>query len=231
MFQFKQFTIHQEQTAMKVGTDGVLLGAWAEPERASFILDIGTGTGLLALMAAQRNPQARIDAVEIEPEAAKQARENVTASPWNERIEVHPLSVFDFTPKHLYDCILCNPPFFINSTKNPDKGRSLARHTDTLSPIALAKTVSDLLAPQGYFYLVLPPTEANVFIEHAHCQQLHIARITHVLPNPDKVPKRFLMKFGRTEMVPETDELVVELSRHEYSPEYIRLTKDFYLKF
>lgn len=229
MFQFKQFTIHQERTAMKVGTDGVLLGAWAEPEKASSILDIGAGTGLLALMAAQRNPQARVDAVEIEPEAAEQARENIAASPWNERIRVYNTSIFNFTPDEPYDCILCNPPFFIHSTKNPDNTRTLARHTDTLSHDMLAKATGKLLAPDGCFYIILPPEEARFFIKHAESCQLYPARITHVLPNPGKAVKRYLMKFTRTILPAQTDELVVERSRHEYSAEYIRLTRDFYL--
>lgn len=229
MFQFKQFTIHQERTAMKVGTDGVLLGAWAEPEKASNILDIGTGTGLLALMAAQRNPGARIDAIEIEPEAAGQAKENAAASPWHDRISIHPVSLFNFTAACLYDCILCNPPFFSNSTKTPDNGRTTARHTDTLPHEALIRSVVHLLAGNGSFYIILPTEEAEIFMRLAEAARLYVARITKVLPNPGKKPKRYLMKFTFDWIPVVTDKLVIELSRHEYTPEYISLTKDFYL--
>lgn len=229
MFQFKQFTIHQERTAMKVGTDGVLLGAWAEPEKASNILDIGTGTGLLALMAAQRHPEARIDAIEIEPEAAGQAMENVADSPWHGRIRIYPVSLFDFTATDPYDCILCNPPFFNNSTKTPDNGRTMARHTDTLPHEALIRSVVRLLAGNGSFYIILPTEEAETFIKLAEDARLYVARITKVLPNPGKKPKRYLMKFTFDRIPAVTDELVIELSRHEYTPEYISLTKDFYL--
>ena len=117
---------------MKVGTDGVLLGAWAELEEAASILDIGTGTGLIALMAAQRNAQARIDALEIEPAACQEAAHNIRISPWAERIRLYPQALQAFFPAIGYDCILCNPPFFVHSTPAPDNGRSLARHTGTL---------------------------------------------------------------------------------------------------
>ena len=117
---------------MKVGTDGVLLGAWAELEEAASILDIGTGTGLIALMAAQRNAQARIDALEIEPAACREAAHNIRISPWAERIRLYPQALQAFFPAIGYDCILCNPPFFVHSTPAPDNGRSLARHTGTL---------------------------------------------------------------------------------------------------
>lgn len=229
MFRFKQFTVHQDRTAMKVGTDGVLLGAWAEPEKARSILDIGTGTGLLALMAAQRNREAAIDAIEIEPEAASQARENADRSPWAGRIRIYPVSLFDFFPSRSYDCILCNPPFFNRSTKTPDAGRTLARHTDSLSHPALLEAAGRLLSADGSFYIILPPEEATVFIHLAENYRLYLLRLTRVLPNPGKPPKRYLMKFTFTKKAVQTDELTIELSRHEYTPEYIRLTQDFYL--
>lgn len=229
MFQFKQFTIHQDRTAMKVGTDGVLLGAWAEPGNARSILDIGTGTGLLALMAAQRNPEAAIDAIEIEPEAAGQARENTAQSPWAERIRVYHVSLFDFFPQRTYDCILCNPPFFNRSTKTPDASRTLARHSDSLPHGALLEAVARLLSENGSFYIVLPTDEAIAFIDLSGTYRLYLSHLTRVLPNPGKPAKRYLMKFSRACVPVQTDELIIELSRHEYTPEYIRLTRDFYL--
>ena len=142
MFRFKQFTIHQERCAMKVGTDGVLLGAWAEGGKA--ILDIGTGTGLIACMMAQRFPDATVQAIEIDEAACQQARENVTASPFLDRIFITNTSLQEFVselPQHQqqYDCIVCNPPYFVNSMKAPDSQRSIARHTDTLPSPHLQK--------------------------------------------------------------------------------------------
>lgn len=229
MFRFKQFAIQQDRTPMKVGTDGVLLGAWAELEHSTHILDIGTGTGLIALMAAQRNPVAFIDALEIEPNACEQARENIGASPWAERITVIPTALQDYTSPSIYDCILCNPPFFNSSTKTPDQGRTLARHDDTLPHPVLIEHTSRLLTPEGIFCLILPVKEALEAILYARQHRLFPQRITQVLPNPGKPPKRLLIQFARHETETQTDELVIEFSRHQYTPEYIRLTRAFYL--
>lgn len=229
MFRFKQFTIQQDRTPMKVGTDGVLLGAWAEVENAGRILDIGTGTGLIALMAAQRNPDAHIDALEIEPHACQQAQENVLASPWASRITIIPTALQDFHPELLYDSILCNPPFFKSSTKAPDSGRSLARHDDTLPHDELVAHVAGLLAPQGHFCVILPTTEALNLIKIARQYKLYPERITFVLPNPGKIPKRYLIKFVANPTEISEDELIIEYNRHQYSPRYTELTKDFYL--
>lgn len=214
---------------MKVGTDGVLLGAWAELNKAHSILDIGTGTGLLALMAAQRNPEAKIDAIEIEPEAARQAQENVNISPWTGRIRIYPVSLFEFSPHQTYDCILCNPPFFNNSTKNPNANRTLARHSDSLPHEALLESVVRLVSANGSFHIILPTEEAIAFIQLSEKFRLHLSRLTQVLPNPDKSPKRYLMTFTPAYTPVQTNELTIEISRHLYTPEYIRLTRDFYL--
>lgn len=230
MFQFKQFTIHQERTPMKVGTDGVLLGAWAEVQNATRILDIGTGTGLLALMAAQRNHSAQIDALEIEPNACEQALENIQSSPWASRIHIIPTAVQDYTPDLLYDCILCNPPFFRQSTKAPDQGRSLARHNDTLPHPVLLEHISRLLTPQGNFHLILPTPEAIDAIGYAKIFQLFPCKITQVIPNPGKPPKRYLITFAFHESAVIEDELILEISRHQYTPAYKELTKEFYLR-
>ena len=146
-FQFKQFTIRQEKCAMKVGTDGVLLGSWADLTHARRLLDIGTGTGLMAIMAAQRNLELIIDAIEIDPAAFEQARENANNSPWRERIHLFQGEVQAFTPTYKYDIIICNPPFFINSTKNPELNRTLARHCETLSHEDILQVSDNLLLP------------------------------------------------------------------------------------
>lgn len=229
MFQFKQFTIHQDRTPMKVGTDGVLLGAWAELEYAENILDIGTGTGLIALMSAQRNSSARIDAIEIEPAACLQARENVSASCWADRIEIIQSALQDFKPEKAYDSIVCNPPFFINSTPTPDNGRTLARHCNSLPHTDLIVHVARLLAPGGVFSVILPVNEAKELIAYARLHQLYPRHITRVHPTPTKAPKRYLIQLSTAPASAIEDDLVIELSRHQYSKEYIGLTRDFYL--
>lgn len=228
-FQFKQFLIRQEETAMKVGTDGVLLGAWAEVESASSILDIGTGTGLIALMSAQRNPHAFIEAVEIDESAYRQACENVANSPWKERIRLIHLSIFDFQPGHLFDCILCNPPFFKSSTPAPQKNRTLARHCYDFSHQELLHVCSRLLTGTGRCHLILPVLEAEQLLFEAPACHLFCQKITKVRPTPQKAAKRYLLTFGKTESPVQYEELIIEYARHQYSPEYRKLTSDFYL--
>ena len=199
---------------MKVGTDGVLLGAWAELEEAASILDIGTGTGLIALMAAQRNAQARIDALEIEPAACREAAYNIRISPWAERIRLYPQALQAFFPAIGYDCILCNPPFFVHSTPAPE----LIVHAERL------------LTPHGKFQVILPVEEACQLIAYARRYHLFPRKITRVHPNPGKAPKRLLIQLTRQALPPVETDLTVELSRHHYSEEYIALTREFYLK-
>lgn len=230
MFQFKQFTIHQDRTPMKVGTDGVLLGAWARVEQANRILDIGTGTGLLALMAAQRNDTAIIDAIEIESNAYQQAKENIQAVHWRERISVFFQALQNYNPPYHFDCILCNPPFFKKSTKAPNIGRTLARHNDTLPFSELMEHAARLLIPQGIFCIILPVKEAQECIALGKKHHLFPQYITQVRPNLDKPVKRHLIQFGFQEKSIITDELIIEYKRHQYSPKYEELTKAFYLK-
>lgn len=228
MFQFKQFAIRQDRTPMKVGTDGVLLGAWAELEYAKNILDIGTGTGLIALMSAQRNSSARIDAIEIEPDACRQAQENVSASPWSDRIKIIESPLQDFKPGKVYDSIICNPPFFINSTPTPDNGRTLARHCNSLPHTELIDHVVRLLNTRGTFSVILPVNEAKEMITYAQNHQLYPRHITRVHPTPAKPAKRYLIQFSGAPETTTEDELIIELSRHQYSNEYVGLTREFY---
>lgn len=228
-FRFKQFTVRQGQTAMKVGTDGVLLGAWAAVETATSILDIGTGTGLIALMAAQRNPSARIEAVEINPQAYHQACDNIRKSPWPGRIQVHLTSVFDYQPGFLFDSIICNPPFFVGSTPAPDAGRTTARHCHDLRHTDLLILARKLLSPQGCLNLILPAAEAELLQKQTPAYSARLSRLTYVLPNPGKQPKRCLMQFVFYPAPTQTDQIVLEYARHQYSPEYINLTQNFYL--
>ena len=157
MFTFKQFTIHQDACAMKVGTDGVLLGAWCPVEHAVRVLDIGTGTGLIALMIAQRAPKALIEAVELDEKAAEQARYNVSLTPFDERVKVFTSSiqVFAETNQGVYDVIVCNPPYFVDSLKSPNNSRTQARHTDTLTHDDLLLVANKLLSEQGTLNVIL----------------------------------------------------------------------------
>ncbi len=232
MFTFKQFTIHQDACAMKVGTDGVLLGAWCPVEHAVRVLDIGTGTGLIALMIAQRAPKALIEAVELDEKAAEQARYNVSLTPFNERVKVFTSSiqVFAETNQGVYDVIVCNPPYFVDSLKSPNNSRTQARHADTLTQDDLLEAVHKLLSEQGTLNVILPTVEADMLLEKAK-QWFTLALCTHVLPTSQSPVKRKLMSFVRGESSLVETQLVIETDRHLYTDEYKLLTKDFYLKF
>jgi tRNA1Val (adenine37-N6)-methyltransferase len=232
-FRFKQFEIHHDKCSMKVGTDGVLLGAWCTVEGAGKVLDIGTGSGLIAIMLAQRNGACLIDAVEIDRDCCLQASENIAACPWHSRINLHnePFQEFYNKYTHSYDLIVTNPPYFQNSLASPDPKRSSARHSCTLSMDVLIAGVSLLLAPGGIYSMIMPVQEAMIFIEKAREKRLFCRRITSVIPNPGKPPKRLLLEFGFREEDIQRSSLVTEIERHEYSSEYKKLTEDFYLYF
>ena len=228
-FSFKQFTVCHDRCAMKVGTDGVLLGAWTEVASACRILDIGTGTGLISLMLAQRS-SAFIKAIDIDRDAVEQARGNVAESPWRERIEVELQDVCRYTSEAGFDVIVSNPPYFVNSLKCPDSQRNTARHTDDLDFERLIGSVVRLLSPDGMFSVVIPTDGMEQFYTIATRYGLHLSRQTLVHTKPGASPKRALLAFKRTSEKCIYDCLTIELSRHVYSEEYIALTRDFYLK-
>ena len=228
-FQFKKFTIHHDRCAMKVGTDGVLLGAWADVSAAENILDVGTGTGLIALMLAQRCPAA-ITAVDIDADAVSQATDNVHHSPWKEQVSVLLQDICTFQPKCLFDAIVSNPPYFINSLKCPDNQRNTARHTDTLDAAGLFQSVTSLLQPQGHFSLVIPAAQVTELKRMGEEYGLYLTRHTAVITRPGLPPKRALLEFRKAQKACLYNELVIELDRHVYSEDYIALTRDFYLK-
>ena len=229
-FSFKQFTVRHDRCAMKVGTDGVLLGAWIDLNSSRRILDIGTGTGLIALMLAQRCSDARIIAVDIDSAAVEQAQENIQASPWKNRVEVLQQDICTYHPHGTFDTIVSNPPYFIDSLKCLDGQRSTARHTDTLDADRLIGKVSELLSPDGSFSIILPAEQTEDLIRVAGEKGLYPSRQTWVITRPGLSPKRILMEFRKISTVFHPDELVIELERHVYSEEYIALTKEFYLK-
>lgn len=228
-FSFKKFTIHHDRCAMKVGTDGVLLGAWTDVAHSKHLLDIGSGTGLVALMLAQRCT-GEITGIEIDKEAVEQSRENVAASPWKERIEILWQDVRQYTPNNLYDTIVSNPPYFVDSLKCPDGQRNTARHSDTLDADQLIEKAASLLHPSGRFSVIIPSDLYERFIQTAASYGLHPSRHTQVITRPSLPPKRSLLEFRKEITACATDELLIELDRHVYSEAYIALTKDFYLK-
>ena len=232
-FQFKQFTVWHDLCAMKVGIDGVLLGAWADVQGCRHLLDVGTGSGLIALMLAQRAPQARIDAIDIEESAVRQTRFNVAASPWANRIRVWHTPLQHFMPDDgtAYDLLVSNPPFFVHSTHTPIRERTQARHADSLPHEELISHAARLLTPQGRLCIILPVTEGERCIGLAANEGLHCSRRTDVHPKPDAPAKRLLLEFSRTATSTRHDTLTIESgTRHQYTPEFTALAREFYLK-
>jgi tRNA1Val (adenine37-N6)-methyltransferase len=230
-FSFKQFTINQEKSAFKVGTDGVLLGAYADISNADSILDIGSGSGLVTLMLAQRS-NAYITAIEPDPDSYMQTRENAANSPWHERIEAINTDLQNFNPvTGKYDLIVSNPPYFKDSLKNPDPRKSAARHNDSLSSDELLKGVVRILNDNGRFQVILPYVEGNILIAEANLYGLYCNDILKIRPLPGAEIRRLILTFTRERKIPAEKFLTIEHGRHEYTDDYINLTKDFYLKF
>ena len=229
-FRFKQFAIEQDDVAMKVGTDGVLLGAWVDCEGAKRILDIGTGTGVIALQMAQRNPNAKVYAVEIDEATAHRARANFDASAWAERLEVEQTAVQGFVPSEKFDFIVSNPPYFVDSLLPPDAKRSTARHTHDLTFEELDEAVARLLAEGGRFALILPVAE---FEKYLTITQLNVVRRCDVHPVEGGAVKRIMAEFAKCKPTAIANEnIAIEKgSRGDYTDDYRALTKDFYLKF
>jgi tRNA1Val (adenine37-N6)-methyltransferase len=230
-FQFKQFTIQQDRCAMKVGTDGVLLGAWADISGAESILDIGTGTGLIALMLAQRS-RALIAAIDIDKDTILQAKENIDNSPWHDRISVQHISLQELAlaKDRCYDLIVSNPPYFQNSLKCPDKKRNIARHGESLGQKDLVENSAKLLTVAGRLAVIIPAANGEEFIRIAGQSGLFCLRKTNVFPREEISVKRLLLEFGRKEKECIESNLIIESGeRHCYSDEFKWLTRDFYL--
>lgn len=232
-FQFKQFAIQQDKTAMKVGTDGVLLGAWANLDfNPNSILDIGAGTGLIALMMAQRCDSETIDAIELNDAAYEQTVENFENSDWADRLFCYHASLAEFTEEidEKYDFIISNPPFYTSTYKELSEERAMARHAESLTYEDLLKSTSKLLSEDGSCAFVIPIEEAENFLKMAEELKLYPNRITSVRGAVNTAVKRSLLQFSfvKTEIV--TNELTLELSRHNYTEEYKSLVQDFYLK-
>lgn len=232
-FKFKQFTVWHDRCAMKVGTDGVLLGAWCGIDKGERVLDVGTGTGLIALMLAQRAADARIDAIEIDTDAAMQAIENVAQSPWGERISVINSDFLDYAKVSLnrYNRIVSNPPYFEKSLLPEDEARTRARHTDMLSYATLLASAVDILLPAGKISLIFPADLYAHVSAIAGRQGLHLHRIMWVSGRVGTPPKRVMVEWGLSPIEKAIEEyMAVESAPLQLTPEYISLTKDFYLK-
>ncbi len=231
MFTFKHFVIRQDNTAMKAGTDGVLLGAWCDLDGASDILDIGTGTGLIALMCAQRAADATVTAIEIDTDACEEARQNVRASKFHDKIRVVNCDFKDFAPDHKYSHVVSNPPFFTESTASPDFKRRLARQSKSLPFDTLIKGVKEILEPGGRFSVIIPWGEKLDFVRIcAHCG-LHLYRKTAVVSREGRSPIRALMTFADEILPLSQNTLVIRDLGGNYTMPYKHLTADFYLNF
>ena len=232
-FRFKQFEVHQDRCAMKIGTASVLLGAWAQvSSNPSSILDIGAGTGILALMMGQRTSAEIIDAIEIEPDAYEQCVDNFECSPWCNRLFCYHADFSEFVSEidDHYDLIISNPPFFSESTASPNPKRDQARRAASLPYEDLLHGVSFLLTPQGHFNTIIPYKEHLHFIALAEKEDLFPSRLTYVKGTPSTEIKMVLMEFSPVKTTTLTSELIIELHRHIYTEQYINLTKDFYLE-
>lgn len=232
-FQFKEFSIKQEKSAMKVGTDSVLLGSWVRLYNEESILDIGTGTGLLSLMLAQRSDAEIIDAVEIEAKAFEEAVYNFENSPWGNRLFCYHSSVQDFRQEieDKYDLIIANPPYFEPYKNNSISAKSTARQTHLLDYISLLETSKSLLSNIGSCAFIIPFDKEVHFIELAKKNGLFTQRITHIKDRETADFKRSLLQFGLEKTTLETNKLILKNEDKSYSKAFIELTKDFYLNF
>ncbi|MCU0473788.1 MAG: methyltransferase [Bacteroidales bacterium] len=231
-FGFKQFIIHQDKCSFKVGTDGVLLGASADVSAAGLILDIGTGTGLIALMLAQRC-DAEIHAIEPDRKSWEQACRNVYESKWRRRIKVENTDLQNYNPgKKKFDLIVTNPPYFSDSLKNPDARKAATRHNESLSNAELLEGVSRLLNYPGKFQIILPYVEGNLFIAEAHGYGLYCNNIIKIRPLPTSEIRRMILTFSKERLKVREKFLTIEYGeRHEFTEDYRNLTRDFYIKF
>lgn len=233
MFQFKQFSIQQDRCAMKVGTDSVLLGAWCPIENNPFsVLDIGAGTGILSLMIAQRSNAEQIDALEIDEDTYEQCVENFENSPWGDRLFCFHAGLDEFVkePEDEYDLIISNPPFYAEDYKSENEQRDLARFQDALPFENLIEAADLLLSENGIFAVIIPYKEEEKFINMCAEVELYPVKVTRVKGTPITEIKRSLLAFKRNECNLSAGELIVEINRHEYTDDYINLTKDFYFK-
>ena len=229
-FQFKQFTINQDKCAMKVGTDGVLLGAWVEALDPKSILDVGTGTGLIALMLSQRYPKSKVTGLELDCSAYDQATENTKNSPFNSNITIVKEDFKKFKSTTKFDLIICNPPFFTSGTPSASIGRSMARHTITLSYEDLILGAKKLFSKNGIIAFIAPIEFQGQLSELTDRNHMYTTRECIVFPNNEKESKRILLQLSMNKENKKSETLILEKHRHEYTEEAKALFQNFYLK-
>jgi len=231
VFAFKEFSVNQDKCSMKLGTDSVLLGAWAKSDKAKRILDIGTGTGVIALMLAQRT-DAEIDAIDIEYAAHVQAKENFSESKWHDRLKSFHCSLQEFTPSKKYDLIISNPPYFPLPKSHQEREGTQARYTHLLSFSDLAEHVVRLLSSKGKFYVIFPIHEGAMFTNEAEKRELFLTNYVWVkTTSRKKFPKRILMEFGFSEKKDMDDSMIVIQSENKFTEEYKNMTKGYFSQF
>ena len=236
IFKFKKFSVKQDATAMKIGTDAVLLGAWVDIEETyDTLLDVGSGTGVIALMLAQRSFAMTIDAVEIDANAYEQSVDNFENSEWGDRLYCYHSDFKMFAKEfaadeETYDLIVSNPPFYTEDYETDSKSRNTARFTSALSFEDLINGVATILAKNGNFCTIIPAREKQSFIAIAQQKGLYLNRICYVKGTPNTEVKRVLLSFSFADKILQEEHLTIELARHHYTQEYTTLTKDFYLK-
>ena len=230
VFRFKQFAVVNDRTAMKVGTDGVLLGAWCPVDSAKRVLDVGTGCGVIALMIAQRNATAIIDGIDIDQDAIEEATVNFANSPWGNRLNASLADFNDLTGCDHYDLIVSNPPYFTEGVLPPDASRTLARHTRSLSYRQLIEGATRLLTKDGMLCLISPTDAESDIIEAATFSSLPIRRLTRVIPIEGAEPKRTLWQLSHRPMPYSEDTLTIARADGSFTEEYIDYTGAFYLK-
>ena len=230
IFRFKQFDLLNDKTAMKVGTDGVLLGAWCDVSGAKRVLDVGTGCGLIALMVAQRNADAAVTAIDIDQDAADEARINIANSPWSDRVEAQCVDFNDFAAQEPYDLIVSNPPFFTENVMAPDRSRNLARHSVSLTMEQLIGRSKSMLADGGTLAFV-SPVEQEMSVRRCIVKaSMSIKRLARVLPVEDTAPKRLMWELVKSPAETVDEQITIRLADASYTQQYINLTREFYLK-
>jgi tRNA1Val (adenine37-N6)-methyltransferase len=231
-FQFKKFTIEQDQCAMKIGTDGVLLGAWATVKNEFSILDLGTGTGVISLMLAQRSNAEVIEAVEIDAPAFEQAMSNFENSEWSDRLFCYHASLQEFVDEieDKYELIISNPPFYTDANPSENKERSTARFEDAMPFTHLTNAASKLLDKHGIFAVIIPFKEEEKFVALAKENNLFLNRVCRVKGSETSPVKRSLLEFSFTEKSFTEENLTLEIERHVYTDDYKKLVQGFYVK-
>jgi tRNA1Val (adenine37-N6)-methyltransferase len=230
-FRFKQFEIYQDHSAMKVGTDAILLSVWARVTKCYNILDVGTGTGIISLICAQRNSQAIIEGVEIDAGGFEDATLNFSSSPWKDRLQAHHCDFLDFETDKTYDVIISNPPYFSNSLRASDPSRSAARHDDSLPAQAFLEKSAKLLKKEGVLAVIFPTNQMEKWEAEAKLHGLYSTRICKVFTVPNRESQRVMVEYKTSPLdYPEMESVLIEKSPGQSSEHFKFLTRDFFLK-